>query len=207
MQSTAYRVSTVCVPCVRYASAGYGKRQSECHRSQMNTLHCMLMPLLSVQQHCRTWEAMPATLEASGRLHGTRSSRVQDKLLLLGCLRRPDSGPVFNSRARAKFHPMSVEQLRFKDPTDFGDAITKFGSYARVFLLVNDPNSALRSYFFPNWGHFCPRSPQKKDHFGPSLVLPRCGVSEVHAIGRQARRVLRCPGTTHGARAHCSKRT
>ena len=84
MQSTAYTtVSTVCAPCVRYASAGYGKRQSECHRSQMNTLHCMLMPLLSVQQHCRTWEAMPATLEASGRLHGTRSSRVQDKLLLL----------------------------------------------------------------------------------------------------------------------------
>ena len=80
MQSTAYRVSAV---CVRYASAGYGKRQSECHRSQMNTLHCMLMPLLSVQQHCRTWEAMLATLEASGRLHGTRSSRVQDKLLLL----------------------------------------------------------------------------------------------------------------------------
>ena len=25
-----HAVSTVCVPCVRYASAGYGKRQSEC---------------------------------------------------------------------------------------------------------------------------------------------------------------------------------
>ena len=85
MQSTAYTVSTVCVPCVRYASsAEYGKRQSECHRSQMDTLHCMLMPLLlRVQQHCRPWEAMLATPEASGRLHGTRSSRVQDKFLLL----------------------------------------------------------------------------------------------------------------------------
>ena len=57
---------------------------------------------------------------------------------------------------------MSVEQLRFKDPTDFGDAITKFGSYARAFLLVSDPNSALRSYFFQNWANFCPLSPQKK---------------------------------------------
>ena len=57
---------------------------------------------------------------------------------------------------------MSVEQLRFKDPTDFGDAITKFGSSARAFLLVSDPNSALRSYFFQNWANFCPLSPQKK---------------------------------------------
>ena len=85
-----------------------------------------------------------------------------DKGEIIGCLRRPDSGPVFNSRARAKFHPMSVEQLRFKDPPDFGDAITKFGSSARAFLLVSDPNSALRSYFFQNWANFCPLSPQKK---------------------------------------------
>ena len=120
---------------------------------------------------------------------------------VIGCLRTLHSGPVFNSRARAEFHPMSVEQLRFKDPTDFGDAITKFGSYARDFLLVNNPNSALRSYFFSKLGPFLSPKSAKKDHFGPSLVLPRFGVSEVHAIGRQARTVVRCPGTTHSTRA------
>ena len=73
--------SQYCMSCVRYVSAGYGKRQSEYHRSQMNTLHCMLMPLLSVQQHCRPWEAMLATLEASGRRHGTRAE-YSIKLLL-----------------------------------------------------------------------------------------------------------------------------
>ena len=81
-----YRTSCYCccthqcsMPCVRHVSAGCGKRQSECHRSQIDTLHCMLMPLLlRVQQHCRPWEAMLATPEASGRLHGTPSSRVQD---------------------------------------------------------------------------------------------------------------------------------
>ena len=65
--------SQYCMPCVRYFAAGYGKRQSECHCPQLNTFHCMLMPLLSVQQHRRPWEAMLATLEASGRRHGTRA--------------------------------------------------------------------------------------------------------------------------------------
>ena len=76
MQSTAYSkycLYAMCALCLCWI------RQETVRVS----LNCMLMPLLSVQQHCRPWEAMLATLEASGRLHGTRSSRVQDKLLLL----------------------------------------------------------------------------------------------------------------------------
>ena len=52
--------SQYCTPCGRYASAGYGKRQSECRRSQLETFHCMLMTLLSV----------PTTLQGEGGYAG-----------------------------------------------------------------------------------------------------------------------------------------
>ena len=83
----------------------------------------------------------------------------------IGCSRGPNSGPVFISRARREFHPMSVKQLGFKDPTDFGDARTKLGSDARAFLLVNDPKSAWRSFSLWSRGHFCPQSLQKEKTF------------------------------------------
>jgi len=66
MQSTAYSKCCLCAMC---ALCLCWIRQETVRVS----LNCMLMPLLSVQQHCRPWEATLATLEASGRLHGTRA--------------------------------------------------------------------------------------------------------------------------------------
>ena len=66
MQSTAYSKYCLCAMC---ALCLCWIRQETVRVS----LNCMLMPLLSVQQHCRPWEATLATLEASGRLHGTRA--------------------------------------------------------------------------------------------------------------------------------------
>ena len=110
-----------------------------------------------------------------------------------------------------------VRALWVKDPTDTVVARTKFGSFAGALPLVNGLKSAFRSFHFGLGACFGPQSPQKKSVLVlllDVLVLPGFGLLEVHAIGRQARRVFRYPGTTHSTRApslcahvpeHCQK--